>query len=348
MTVKIFTMTHKAFEAPKDDMYIPLHVGRATAQELGYLSDATGDNISTKNCYYSELTGIYWVWKNYHDADNVGICHYRRYLLNENEQILNEAECITLLKEYDLITTKKLLLNVSYYEGYAANHHIKDLEATGKIIKEKYAEYYETYDRIVHSKYTYFGNIMITSKALFDEYASWLFGIFFEVQKEIDIDSYDDYHKRVFGFISEILLLVWVTVKKLKVYECKVGMFGEKKETVEMKNELANFFAKKDIEGAKNYFTKYLEKRPDVLMEASDVNGELKLAMQVIASADAEYKAHRRSILDEKTDFKELVDCFKRLNEVTKSYESNPVAYHHFIRDNKISDEAAQISKMIQ
>ena len=38
MSVRIFAMTHKRFEVPNDPMYIPMHVGHASAkEELGYL-----------------------------------------------------------------------------------------------------------------------------------------------------------------------------------------------------------------------------------------------------------------------------------------------------------------------
>lgn len=64
MSVTIFTMTHKKFPTPGDLIYVPLQVGRAGAEDLGYIGDDAGVSISEKNCYYGELTGVYWVWKN--------------------------------------------------------------------------------------------------------------------------------------------------------------------------------------------------------------------------------------------------------------------------------------------
>lgn len=50
--------------------------------------------------------------------------------------------------------------------------------------------------------------MIVTSKELFDKYAEWLFTIFFEVQKRIDMETdKDSYHRRVFGFISEFYCL---------------------------------------------------------------------------------------------------------------------------------------------
>ena len=343
MSVSIFTMTHKKFVPPMDKMYVPLQVGRINSTDLGYLGDDTGENISGKNCYYSELTGLYWIWKNVKNTDYVGMCHYRRYPLNSQGSMFRKDEIEEILKQYDIITSKRITLNFSYFYGYGENHNQVDLQVTGQVIQEIYPAYYPVFEKLVHENQTYFGNIMVTSKDLFDEYASWLFRIFFEVEKRIDVSSYDDYHKRVFGFISEFLLFVWVTAKELVPYECMVGMIAEKFETKEIKKQLAVYFKERKIEEAKNYFMKFIKKRPDVLMEAADETGEIKLAMQAIVTFDHEYATLGNSLLDRVDDFSILMQIFKNLNHVVlncakaehcqpkdlkllKSYEVSPVA----------------------
>lgn len=354
MSTTIFAMTHKKFIPPTDKMYVPLHVGREGKTDLGYLCDNTGDNISYKNQYYSELTGMYWVWKNYQGSDNVGICHYRRFLTNDAGRLFTEAEIESLLTRYDLITTKTLTMRYPYYDGFSHNHNLRDLEVALEIIKEMYPDYYDTLDEMVHKRETWFGNIMICKKTLYDEYCSWLFPIFFEMEKKINVESYDDYHKRVYGFISEFLLYVWATVKKLKVYQCKVGMLGEKAETKELKTALAGFFEKKDIEGAKQIILNALKKRPDVLMEASDLDGELKLAMQVITTCENEYKSFGGCILDKEKDFDKLIAFFRRLNEAVEHIrcdimeaEDERLLKEKVIEDLPLSDIAIEISILL-
>ena len=315
MSTTIFAMTHKKFIPPSDKMYVPLHVGKEGKEDLGYLADNTGDNISDKNQYYSELTGMYWVWKNYHNSENVGICHYRRFLVNDAGRLFSESEIESLLTRYDLITTKTLTMRYPYYDGFSHNHNLQDLQAAMDIVKEMYPEVYPILNEMVHKRETWFGNIMICKKTLYDAYCGWLFPIFFEMEKRINVENYDDYHKRVYGFISEFLLYVWATVKDLKVYQCKVGMLGEKAETRELKNALADFFDKEDISGAKAFILEALKKRPDVLMEASDLDGELKLAMQVITTCENEYKSLGRCIMNKEKDFKILLACFRKLND---------------------------------
>lgn len=361
-------MTHKLFEVPTDSLYQPLHVGHAVATDLGYPGDDTGENISNLNCYYSELTGHYWLWKNCHDVDYIGTCHYRRYLINEQEKVLTKREYESLLKDYDLITTKRVILNNSYHYGFSANHNIKALDCTGEVIRDLYPDYYDAFVTMVQENETYFGNMFVTSKALFDQYCEWLFTIFEEVAKRIDLDTDEDaYHKRVLGFISEFLLLVWVRVNQIKVYECKVGMLGEKAETRELKEKLAEYFRKKDVDGAMQYFMQVKAARPDVMMEASDVTGELRLCMQVIATAGKEKALYGNCILDRECDFRKLMELFTELNHVVyrrhrvmkmakseaESHVGKPMdetEYKRdadFLREYQISDVALEVAEAV-
>lgn len=70
---------HKPYRTPDDPAYLPLHVGTALHPDVlpGIQGDDEGDNISRLNASYSELTALYWMWKNC-DADYKGLVHYRR------------------------------------------------------------------------------------------------------------------------------------------------------------------------------------------------------------------------------------------------------------------------------
>ncbi len=113
---------------------------------------------------------------------------------------------------------------------------------------------------------------------------------------------------------------MWVRVRGLRVLECKVGMIGEKAETRETKERLAQYFLRRDNEGAKAYFLKRIKERPDVMMEASDVTGELHLCMQVIATAEEEKKISGRCVLDLENDFASLMRLFGGMNRVVSAY----------------------------
>ena len=94
--LKIIVCAHKADEHIKtDEPYFPLQVGKELHPllDLGFACDNTGDNISSKNPSYCELTALYWGWKNIHDVEYLGLNHYRRYfkvddIANAVEQIM--------------------------------------------------------------------------------------------------------------------------------------------------------------------------------------------------------------------------------------------------------------------
>ena len=71
--IKIIVATHKKYQMPEDQMYFPVQVGAEGKTKIEeYTQDNTGNNISLKNPYFCELTGLYWAWKNL-EAENIGL-----------------------------------------------------------------------------------------------------------------------------------------------------------------------------------------------------------------------------------------------------------------------------------
>ena len=59
-------------------------------------------------------------------------------------------------------------------------------------------------------------NMFIMKKELSDAYCAWLFDILFELEKRLDISGYSKNDQRVFGFVSERLLDVWLETNGIK------------------------------------------------------------------------------------------------------------------------------------
>ena len=55
-----------------------------------------------------------------------------------------------------------------------------------------------------------------------DAWCAWLFPVLFEVESRLDISSYDAYNARVFGFLAERLLDVWIETNRVPYTELPV------------------------------------------------------------------------------------------------------------------------------
>ena len=159
----------------------------------------------------------------------------------------------------------------------------------------------------------------------------------------------DSYHRRVFGFISEFLLLVWVRVNNIKVKECKVGMVGEKAETRELKAVLSSFLTKEDTKGAMQYFMDFYNKRPDVLMEASDVTGELHLMLQITAVMDMQIKREGGSFYKSNPDVRKWFGVFSDINRKTQLELKGQLTedWKEMYREMGIPEEAFAVARKL-
>lgn len=55
-----------------------------------------------------------------------------------------------------------------------------------------------------------------------DRYCEWLFAVLAELEARLDISGYSEYDRRVFGFIGERLMDVWVETEQISYTECSV------------------------------------------------------------------------------------------------------------------------------
>ena len=244
--IKIYIAYHKKCKVVRGDYLYPIQVGAANSAEHfeDMLRDDVGDNISSKNRSYGEMTAQYWAWKN-DDADYYGFFHYRRFMsfsdikypTNKFEDV--EMEYLTetniekldltrdkmrdIINKYDFIVTKPVTLKKLYYlfdNNYKQYinppyQYKEDLEKVLQIIKEKSPKLYKpAIDYFYKLPYGYFCNMFIMKKELFQEYCEWVFGILEEFDKTVDYSKYSIDGERICGYLGERLMGVFYEYKK--------------------------------------------------------------------------------------------------------------------------------------
>lgn len=224
----ILIVTHKPYELPEAAGYRAIQVGGQPQIDAGYLRDNTGENIAEKNGTFCELTALYWAWKNL-DAEILGLCHYRRYLgyrkagKTKRERLLTEGEVRDLLGQADIILPKKRHYWIETREGqYVHAHHGEDLRCTEGVLEEKHPDFLPAWKHMLGTRSGHICNMFIARREIADEYCEWLFSVLFEVEKRLDISEYSANDKRVFGFLGERLLDVWVETKGLQIAEVPI------------------------------------------------------------------------------------------------------------------------------
>ena len=220
-------VSHKELNIKPEIGYYPVFVGE-NAKNLKNMFDAnsaysdnTGKNISEKNPFFSELTALYWMAKNIENADYKGLVHYRRYFVDRNNEFISSKKIESILNEVDIILPQKVYSRQSVFDTYKRKHNVEDLNIIKHIIDTKYPGYSSSFDKVMNRHSYHSLNMIITKKAIFDNYSEWLFNILFESEKYVQISS-DTYQRRVFGFLSERLLDVWIEKNNYSVNELKV------------------------------------------------------------------------------------------------------------------------------
>lgn len=229
--MKIYVVTHKPVDLQLlalDKCYSVIRVGQYAREQNGLLSDAEGNNIAEKNPNYCELTAQYWMWKNDTTSEVIGMCHYRRYFtthaLSVNpKNFLKEKDAEYFLKTYDAIVPYNQSYCVGAYKKYLSCGYEKDLKTTKEAIQALYPEYVPFYEKYFEKSASFrLGNMLIMKREVFDAYCEWLFNILQYVEKRTDLSGYSAQEARIYGYLSERLLNVWLFANKVKCKSMRI------------------------------------------------------------------------------------------------------------------------------
>jgi lipopolysaccharide biosynthesis glycosyltransferase len=241
------------------------------------LYDNVGENISSKNRRYCEMTAQYWAWKN-EDADYYGLWHYRRYFaFNENipttvwgvingdnisDQELEEFSILEedmldtigkydmiLPQDWDIVYGSDKVESATIYEHWCHNLNKADIDLLIDVIHEKYPSYARaTYD-LIHSGSAPFNNMFIMKKELFNEYCEFAFDVLFEMESRIG-DKHKEYsveHYRTLGHVGERLVGIFANYKTqdpyIRIHRLPVVQW---KDTTPKANKIKPAFPKKN------------------------------------------------------------------------------------------------------
>ncbi len=225
----IYIMAHKAFDAPQLPGYAPLQVGAALHDDLGWLRDDAGENISAKNPYYCELTGLYWVWRN-RDDEVKGLVHYRRYFTRSAlsggfDGILPFDALAAALQGADIVVPARKHNHIANREHLLASGRVKEryFDAMREVVEERWPEYLGDFDAYFAANTGHFMNMMVARRELFDAYCAWLFDILFALESRIAQRYPQDDPKRLYGYLSERLLNVYIAHNGLRAAQRPVA-----------------------------------------------------------------------------------------------------------------------------
>lgn len=260
--IKIFSSQRIDVDSKTIDngIFIPVRCGAVydTRENVTVLGDDTGDNISEKRICYSEMTVMYWAWKNV-KADYYGLCHYRRYLAIDDElrgphpQLLRVTGALTdaSIHSFGLDDPEAVRRAFIPYDA-TFNYPEKQSSAPEERFSAGLRTYFlssEAYDLLkvavrtarpdcydffmqyLNSKTWRGYNHFVMKRELFFELCEFVFPVLSELEKHLDTEHYSSNQKRFCAYASELLVAAFAQKlhndPALKVIDRQLILFCE-------------------------------------------------------------------------------------------------------------------------
>ena len=217
----------------------PIQVGAVLSpRRVANILDCDGENISAKNGNYSELTALYWIWKNrlrcpadgigVHPSDRAeerpsgglgggssarpgsapsgstgnayyGLSHYRRILEFTEDDVLRLVD-----NGVDVVLPYPMPYEPDIEEHHRRYLKEEDWKVVRRAVWELQPEYSKAFPSVLEQKYLYNYNIILARKEVLAEYCEWLFPILSRVE-ELSVPRGKDRADRYIGYIAETL-----------------------------------------------------------------------------------------------------------------------------------------------
>lgn len=222
--ISIVVAGHKQYWTPGDSVYVPVQAGSSGKPSLdGWQRDDQGENISSSNPRYCELTALYWAWKNL-QSDYLGLAHYRRHFAGSDERgVMTGEEAFGLLEKAPVILPKKRHYVVETVGNhYAHTFDQSHLEALHEALLEVSPATIPAFEKHLSGRSAHIWNMFIMRRDLADAYCEWLFPVLHSVELRIDFTGMTPFEERVIGRLSERLLDPWLVQHDLQYVETNV------------------------------------------------------------------------------------------------------------------------------
>ena len=219
--------------AAKDNAVPPMVAESPIRHRFNVDAAHNGKNIDGRNRWMCELTGLYYMWKNW-TSEIIGLEHYRRFFVEGSKsynvhdyKILDAQKIEDILQKYDFIVT--------YHQHAFGKHaylYIKDSGNTQKFsswldfIDEKNPGFKTFCMNYLATPGTFICcNMFIAKKSSADEYCKWIFenmGSFFNLHPAAGMPA------RIMGYMAEFTFGAWLMFTGKKIYLCNHIRFDKK------------------------------------------------------------------------------------------------------------------------
>ncbi len=187
----------------------PVQAGAACSSvRVADLMDNQGEHISEKNVNYSELTVLYWIWKNKLCSGGgtksdrkqyYGLSQYRRTFVLTDDQMMRLAD-----NDVDAVLPYPMPYEPNIHAHHQRYLKDEDWNALLTALEELSPEYAEIFPDILNQRYFYNYNVILARKNVLRDYCAWLFPIL-ERTEELSIPKGCDRGDRYIGYMAETL-----------------------------------------------------------------------------------------------------------------------------------------------